>query len=53
MGAFGSNAHFTGECRTLNSGDHASLPPGFSDRISSGPRISNDYPLNQSRNWQR
>ncbi len=53
MGVFGSDARFAGECRTLGSGDYASLPPGFSDGISSRPRISNDYPLNQSPTWQR
>jgi hypothetical protein len=50
---FCSDAHFGGECRTFGPGDYASLPPGLNDRISSGRRISNDYPYSQNPNWQR
>ncbi|MEO8302677.1 MAG: beta/gamma crystallin-related protein [Betaproteobacteria bacterium] len=50
---FCSDANFGGECRTFGPGDYASLPPGLSDRISSGRRISNDYPYSQNPNWQR
>jgi len=50
---FCSDAHFAGECRTFGPGDYASLPPGFNDRISSGRRISNEYPYSQNPIWQR
>ncbi len=50
---FCSDANFGGECRTFGPGEYASLPPGFNNMISSGRRISDDYPYNQSPNWQR
>ncbi len=53
MGVFCSDARSSGECRTLGPADYASRPPGFDDRISSRPRISNDCPFNQGRTWQR
>jgi len=50
---FCSDAHFAGECRTFGPGDYASLPAGLNDSISSGRRISDDYPYSQHPNWQR
>ncbi len=41
---FCTDANFSGECRTLGPGDYPNLPYGLSHRISSGRRISNDYP---------
>jgi hypothetical protein len=48
---FCSDAGFQGTCRTFGPGDYAQLPPGLNDRISSGRRISQDYPYNASPNW--
>jgi hypothetical protein len=50
---FCSDANFGGECRTFGPGEYASLPRGLNDRISSGRRISDEYPYSQSPNWQR
>jgi Beta/Gamma crystallin len=50
---FCSDAHFGGECRTFGPGDYRSLPPGLNNMISSGRRISDDYPYSQNPNWQR
>jgi hypothetical protein len=50
---FCSDANFGGECRTFGPGEYASLPPGLNNMISSGRRISDDYPYNQSPTWQR
>ena len=49
---FCSDAEFRGECRTFGPGDYASLP-GLDNVISSGRRISNDYPYGDRPNWQR
>jgi hypothetical protein len=49
---FCSDADFRGECRTFGPGDYASLP-GMNNVISSGRRISNDYPYGDKPNWQR
>ena len=48
---FCSDADFRGECRTFGPGDYASLP-GLNNTISSGRRISNDYPYRDRPNWQ-
>jgi hypothetical protein len=48
---FCSDADFRGECRTFGPGDYASLP-GMNNTISSGRRISNDYPYRDRPNWQ-
>jgi len=48
---FCSDANFRGECRTFGPGDYPDLPNGLSGRISSGRRISNDYPYNRNPNW--
>jgi hypothetical protein len=49
---FCTDANFGGECRTFGPGDHRSLPNGMNDRISSGRRVSNDYPYRQDPNWR-
>ncbi|MEP7182394.1 MAG: beta/gamma crystallin-related protein [Betaproteobacteria bacterium] len=48
---FCSNAGFQGECRTFGPGDYPSLPRGLANRISSGRRISDDYPYQNNPNW--
>jgi hypothetical protein len=48
---FCTDADFRGECRTFGPGDYASLP-GMNNAISSGRRISNDYPYRDRPNWQ-
>ena len=50
---FCSDANFGGECRTFGPGDYANLPPGLNNMISSGRRISDDYPYSQNPTWQR
>jgi hypothetical protein len=49
---FCSDAEFRGECRTFGPGDYATLP-GLNNVISSGRRISNDYPYSERPDWQR
>jgi hypothetical protein len=49
---FCSDASFRGECRTFGPGDYASLP-GLNNGIASGRRISNEYPYDESPDWQR
>ena len=49
---FCSDVQFRGECRTFGPGDYAQLPPGFDNRISSGRRISNNYPYSTNPNWE-
>ncbi len=49
---FCSDSDFRGECRTFGPGDYASLP-GMNNAISSGRRISNDYPYSDQPDWQR
>jgi hypothetical protein len=48
---FCSDAGFQGTCRTFGPGDYPQLPPGLNDRISSGRRISDDYPYNAAPRW--
>jgi hypothetical protein len=50
---FCSDAHFQGECRTFGPGDYPSLAGSLGQRISSGRRISNQYPYNDNANWGR
>jgi hypothetical protein len=45
---FCSDAGFRGECRTFGPGDYARLPPELENRISSGRRITNEYPYTQA-----
>ena len=49
---FCNGAEFRGECRTYGPGDYATLP-GLNNTISSGRRISNNYPYGDRPNWQR
>lgn len=48
---FCSDADFRGECRTFGPGDYPTLPGGLGNRISSGRRVSNDYPYQQRPSW--
>jgi len=48
---FCTDANFLGECRTFGPGDYPTLS-WLSNRISSGRRISNDYPYNAPPRWQ-
>ena len=50
---FCSDANFEGQCRTFGPGDYPELPPGLNNRVSSGRRISSQYPYRQSPNWGR
>lgn len=50
---FCSEPQFRGECRTFGPGDYAQLPRGLDNRISSGRRISNNYPYGTNNpNWE-
>ncbi len=49
---FCSDSEFRGDCRTFGPGDYATLP-GMNNVISSGRRISNDYPYGDRPDWQR
>jgi len=49
---FCSDADFRGECLTFGPGEYASLPPELNHRISSGRRISNNYPYANNPNWR-
>ena len=49
---FCSDADFRGECRTFGPGEYPILPPELDSRISSGRRISNNYPYAQNPNWR-
>jgi hypothetical protein len=48
---FCSDAFFQGDCRTFGPGDYPSLPPGLNNKISSGRRVSTDYPYQQNPSW--
>ena len=48
---FCTDSNFLGECRTFGPGDYPTLS-WLSNRISSGRRISNDYPYNAPPRWQ-
>ena len=48
---FCTDANFMGECRTFGPGDYPTLS-WFSNRISSGRRIANDYPYNAPPQWK-
>lgn len=50
---FCSDHNFEGECRTFGPGEYPELPGELNQRISSGRRISNDYPYRQNPNWGR
>ncbi len=49
---FCSDANFGGECRTFGPGEYRNLPPELDNRISSGRRISNNYPYTDQPNWR-
>jgi hypothetical protein len=49
---FCSDANLRGECRTFGPGEYAQLSPELDNRISSGRRISNDYPYNDQPSWR-
>ena len=49
---FCSDANMRGECRTFGPGDYPVLPRELDNRISSGRRISNEYPYTNSPNWR-
>jgi hypothetical protein len=49
---FCSEPNFRGECRTFGPGRYAQLPPELDNRISSGRRISNQYPYNDQPSWR-
>ena len=48
---FCSDANFQGECRTFGPGDYPALDGGLNHRISSGRRVSNNYPYAQRPRW--
>ena len=49
---FCSDANMRGECRTFGPGEYAHLSPELDNRISSGRRISNDYPYSDNPIWR-
>ena len=49
---FCSDANFQGECRTFGPGEYPRLPPELDNRISSGRRISNNYPYADQPSWR-
>ena len=48
---FCTDANFQGDCHTYGPGDYPSLPGGQDHRISSGRRVSSNYPYRSSPNW--
>jgi Beta/Gamma crystallin len=48
---FCTDANFQGDCHTYGPGDYPSLPGGQSHSISSGRRISANYPYRSNPNW--
>jgi hypothetical protein len=50
---FCSDAAFQGRCRTFGPGDYAQLPGVLNNQLSSGRRISEEYPYNQQPRWQQ
>ena len=49
---FCSDANFEGQCRTFGPGDYPQLPGALQNRISSGRRVSNDYPYRNDPHWR-
>lgn len=49
---FCSDANFQGECRTFGPGEYPRLPRELDNRISSGRRISNDFPYTEQPSWR-
>ena len=50
---FCSDADFQGTCRTFGPGEYRRLPRGLDNKISSGRRISENYPYQGRPNWER
>jgi hypothetical protein len=50
---FCSDAQFQGQCRTFGPGNYPNLPPALNNRLSSGRRISEQYPYNGPPRWTR
>ena len=50
---FCSDAEFEGDCQTFGPGDYRDLPGALDRRISSGRRVSNQYPYQQQPVWSR
>ena len=48
---FCSDADFQGNCHTYGPGDYATLPTGQNHSISSGRRVSSNYPYRNNPNW--
>lgn len=48
---FCTDADFQGDCHTYGPGDYASLPNGQDHKISSGRRVSSNYPYRSNPNW--
>jgi hypothetical protein len=50
---FCSDAGFQGTCRTFGPGSYPTLGWGLDNKVSSGRRISDEYPYNGPPNWSR
>ena len=50
---FCSDAGFQGTCRTFGPGSYATLGWGLDNKVSSGRRISRDYPYNAPPRWDQ
>ena len=48
---FCTDANFQGACHTYGPGDYPNLPMGQSHAISSGRRVSGNYPYRNNPNW--
>ena len=49
---FCTEPDYRGECRTFGPGEYRQLPADFDNSISSGRRISNNYPYANRPNWE-
>ena len=50
---FCSDSSFECNCHTYGPGDCPNLPSGRNHSITSGRRVSSDYPYRGNRNWGR
>jgi hypothetical protein len=50
---FCTDANYQGDCHTYGPGDYPNLPNGQDHRLSSGRRVSSDYPYRQSPRWRQ
>lgn len=48
---FCTDANYQGDCHTYGPGDYPNLPGGQNHAISSGRRISGNYPYRNNPNW--